>query len=211
MNMEGASAVTEMAEKKLVKWLFTFDAIRFGLWRHLGLPMPASVAFELLDPPADPGIPRPEIDALVYDSRHPERAVAFQCKRVTVRPEVFIWSQPGKMNKLKEGARQSNDTWRVGFHRSVLLVCIVVDGRERAGNFLDRGLSPALAKTIYSRTAALNLRPEVAMAAVEIVQPVDQPIQDAGGICIKLIRPGLQQQQLESLTEWTRRQGGPTY
>jgi hypothetical protein len=203
--MSPVTPVTDIHESPISRWLFTDCPVRYSYWRQLNLPIPARIGFEL-QPPVVIDVCAPgDVDVLVSNPEFPERAVAFECKRIKVKPETFETIQPGKMQDLKKGVRQANGLLELGFHQSYLFVCVQIDGRERHEyNFAGRGLSGPLVKAIYDSLKGLELLPSVGLLAAEVMQPVEKPIEDAGGVGIKVVRLASQQTQPNAVTEWVR-------
>jgi hypothetical protein len=173
----------------------------------LNLPFPPRGGFQLKSPelPGDVGGPG-DVDVLISNPERPEHAVAFECKRIKVKPETFDTLQPGKMQDLKKGVRQANGLLRLGFHQSYLFVCVQVDGRQQHEyNFFGRGLSGPLVKKIYGFLNTLELLPGVGLVVAEPTQPVEKHIEDAGSVPIKRVRLASPQIQSAVVTDWVRR------
>jgi hypothetical protein len=211
LNQRRSSTVTDIVEGPLTRWLFSQSSARHTLWRELDLPIPARIAFELKPPEIHGKSTVPgNIDVLVCHPAKPDRAVVFESKRVKVKPQTFETLLPGKLRELeKKGTRQATGLHEKQFHRNWLLVCVAIDGRERHGKFFSRGLSGPLVKTIYDYVNNLVLRPGVGVVVVEICQPVDDPIEDAGSMVIKVVREPTPQTQPDHVTQWVRSQIGP--
>lgn len=182
-----SSSVTEITEDVLCRWLFLEPAAR-PLLEELRVLPGSRVWFSVpttsvLSEARGPG----DIDVLIGNPQYPESALAIEVKRVKVESATFHTGTPGKLQGLKHGVQQANLLAKVGFHRTFLLVAVVIDGRERVElNFASRGLTSELAKAIgeFPRRAALAAH--VGLAFVEITQPVDRPITDAGGIGVRV-------------------------
>jgi hypothetical protein len=181
VGADSQRAVTALEESELAALLLGAPEPwrRWPVLYWLGLSPGARAWFRLGPPFVDPeGIPG-DLDALLCDPATPERAVAFECKRVKVKPETFATGQPNKLQELAHGAAQANGLLRQGYHRVYLLVGVAVDGSERGGSWLDRGLTTPLLQTIYGALPPVDLDARVGVLVSEMVQTVADPVHQA--------------------------------
>jgi len=109
--------------------------------------------------------------------------VAIELKRVKIVSETFYTEQPGKLGDLKHGVQQANLLRALGFYRTILMVAIVTDGRDRVGlNFASRGPTSTLASIIDQFPDNDRLVSGIGVTFVEITQPIDKEINLAGAI-----------------------------
>ncbi len=189
-------AATEITEHELVTWLFSDPLPQSMLAPGLGLP-PGGEAILRAKVPGFLG----DVDVLGVLPLVPSEATAVECKRVKVQSATFHTDLPGKLHDLQKGVRQANALHELGFHRAWLLVLIVADGRERTDfNFIGRGLTPELVRTIDDFPERDRLHSGVGLAFVEITQPVDKDVRLAGGVGFRLKRAPVAQEQPDSLT-----------
>lgn len=193
-NMESLS-VTDIPEAELCRWLFSDPTVSAPLYRDLELAPSSLAAFSVPTTCIMPNAEGPgDIDVLVSASPHHEIAVAIEVKRVKIDADTFHTGMPGKLQDLRRGVQQANLLGRLQFSRAMLLVVVVTDGRERRGlNFAFRGPEvPMLRKAIDEFPDRKRLAPNVGLAFIELTQPVDKAIADAGSIGIRVdLRPKL--------------------
>lgn len=179
-----AISVTEIEEKALARWLFTSPFVPSTVLEELGFGRPCQVALEvqtaaLFGETRLPG----DIDVLVNHTAPSDKATAIEFKRVKVPTRAFFTGLPNKIRDLKRGVRQANALHDLGFARAFLLVAIVTDGRDRTHvGWPFRGPTEELLNTIRQFPGIDRLHPEVGLGFLEITQPVDKPIENAGGI-----------------------------
>lgn len=197
-----AVPVTHINESNLARWLFSHPIAYTEIGAVLGLADPLCIGFEI--PPQDivPKAPGPgDIDVLLCPSASPDRAVAIELKRVKIRGDTFHTQLPGKLRELKHGVQQANLLHALGLHRTILMIAIVTDGRERVGlNFASRGPTSPLIDPIDHFSGSDRLVPEIGLVFVEITQPVDKEISEAGAIVARVARDGERRDQSPALT-----------
>lgn len=184
-------SVTDIPEAELCRWLFSDPTVSTPLCRELEIAPSSLVAFSVPTTCIMPNAEGPgDIDVLLSTSPHHELALAIEVKRVKVDAASFHTGMPGKLQDLRRGVRQANLLGMLQVSRAMLLVVVVTDGRERHGlNFAFRGPEvPELRKAIDEFPSREKLTPNVGLAFVELTQPVDKAIADAGGIGIRMGR-----------------------
>ena len=197
----GSASVTGIAEDALCRWFFLDLAAR-PLLEELRVSSGSRVLFSSPTTSAFPDARGPgDIDVLIADPQYPEASLAIEVKRVKIQAATFHTGMPGKLQDLQRGVQQANLLADLGFHRTFLVVAVVVDGREREQlNFASRGPTFDLVEAIDNFPGRARLAPHVGLAFVEIVQPVDKPITDAGGIGVRVVRHSTAVQQPLSVT-----------
>lgn len=182
-------AVTDVSESDLCRWLFGQSPVRSHLASELGFVPDSFTMFQVPTNKLCPHARGPgDIDVLISSSNVPEHTLAIQVKRVKLVPESFHTQLPGKLQDLTHGVQQANLQAELGFHRTFFLVAIVTDGRERIDlNFASRGPTFNLARIIDEFPGLKQLAPSVGLVFIEITQPVDKDITDAGSVGIRVI------------------------
>jgi hypothetical protein len=172
------------------------------LWSNLDLPRPAEVRFSVGEPlTASPRQKPGDIDVLVCATHLPDQAVAFECKRVKIKPETFDTMQVGKLPGLTESVHQVRGLIEIGFSRCFLLVFIAVDGRERVQfNFAGRGPTAPLIRCIDDAIHASKIHEEAGVVVIELVQPTTEDFENAGGVGIRVLRSPCYRTQPPDLT-----------
>jgi hypothetical protein len=197
---------TIIEEKQLIRWLFTECALTASVFEQLNLSRGARVAFDVAEPIINSHLGFPgDIDVLVYQYLKPEMTTAIECKRVKIKASTFETLKPNKLSALERGVEQTNGLVRIGFHVCWLLAIIVTNGRERIDfNFASRGPTPELVKIINAFPGREKLLGEVGLAFFELTQPLDKPIEAAGGIGFRIVRNPIPRIQDEKLTSRIR-------
>ena len=187
-NMKSRS-VTDIPEAELCRWLFSDPTVSAALRRDLELAPSSLLAFSVPTTRIVPNAEGPgDIDILLSTSPHHKNALAIEVKRVKIDADTFHTGMPGKLQDLARGVQQAGLLGRLQFSRAMLLVVVLTDGRERHGlNFAFRGPEvPMLRKAIDEFPDRKRLAPNVGLAFVELTQPVDKVIADAGSIGIRV-------------------------
>jgi hypothetical protein len=176
-------SVTDIHEAELCRWLFSDPTVSAPLCRELELAPPSLAAFSVPTARIVPNAEGPgDIDVLVSTSPHHKNALAIEVKRVKIDADTFHTGMPGKLQDLRRGVQQASLLGRLQFSRAMLLVVVVTDGRERHRlNFAFRGPEvPMLRKAIEEFPDRKRLAANVGLAFIELTQPVDKAIADAG-------------------------------
>jgi len=137
-----------------------------------------------------------DIDLLLVAPERPHAAVAFETKRVKVRPGSQGPQTITKLSDFGKGIPQANGLLDVGFSRTYLTMLAVVDGRDATeSNFVFRGLDPEGVRHVLETPDWDTLREEVGVLYVELVQPVDRSVDEAGTIRLAHLRAAQSREQ----------------
>lgn len=193
--------ITTWDEPAVAEWLFLDPAPAWTLGQWLHLPSPRLTRFRMPTRPfprahLGPG----DIDVLAVHPTRPDRAVAFECKRITVRPEVFDteFPPPSKLPDFTGGYEQANRLRRMGFHRVFLLGIVEIDCTERAHL---GGLTGPLVRVLELACPLDQLRRGVGLAFVELAQfDKDRGIEWLGGVGVKVVKNAWTFRQPKALT-----------
>lgn len=200
-----ARPAPEIEEAALVRWLFLESPGRRVLFPQLGIEPWTYSVLQVREPVLEAGSYPGDVDVLVSSVTSAEQSLAIECKRVRVDPVDFYTGQPGKLQDLRKGVAQANGLHAIGFSRAFLAIIVVNDGRERAAfNFIGRGLTSDLVRTIDQFPGRGDLDPAVGLTIIELTQPVDKPIQNAGGGGVRVLRAAKPQAQPAALTSRIR-------
>jgi hypothetical protein len=78
----------------------------------------------------------------------------------------------------------------------------VVDGKAKVGyNFLHRGLTDEKFNEILEFPEWEKLDSRIGVIYIEVVQPIEKPFQEAGMVCVGIVRPPTVRQQKYYLSE----------
>lgn len=197
------STITAVNELDLSRWVFKSGIIAPRLWSELKLPSPSQIHFAVSDPIIDNRQEKPgDIDVLVCALNQPNLAVAFECKRLRIKPETFQTLQIGGLPGLDESIHQVRGLRRIGFSRCFLLVFMAVDGHEQVNfSFLDASPTPSLIQAFDRALDKLPIDPEIGMVCIELVQPTVKDFCLTGGSGVRVLRPAGFQSQPATLTK----------
>lgn len=197
-----SQSVTAASEAKAVEFLFNESSFCELLGDALGIShwQPRfRIPRDSLGLSTGPG----DIDALLVPEGNFRRAIAFECKRVKVQSDAFVdhGGVPNKLGNLPKALVQASKLVEAGFRQVFLMVVVQVDARRHpAQNWLTRGLRPDHVKTIRNAVDLTILHKYAGAIIVELTQPADKPIEDAGGIGVDMIRDASPQDQPRALT-----------
>lgn len=197
------SAVTELTELELSRWAFDGPVVAPLLWKALDLPRPASTRFCVREPLLSNRKQKPgDIDALVCTPHQPDQAVAFECKRVKIKPTAFDTLKVGKLAGLNDSVHQVRGLLEIGLSRCYLLIFVAADGRERNEfNFAGRGPTGALIRFIDDAVRRVAIPQQVGVVSIELTQPTNRNFESAGGAGIRVLRAACAQPQPPELTK----------
>jgi hypothetical protein len=192
---------TDLKEPELVKWLMADFGVRALILEALSLSAAAESYTEVRSPfIADPNRKPGDIDLLACEVSRPDQAVVVECKRVKVRAAGGS-ERINRLEALSGADAQARELYRLGFSRTYLCVIAVVDGRGNDDqNFLFRGTSDTNYKRIIEFAWGVTLPEEVGLLYVEIVQPVQRAIAEAGMVCAAVPKAAKPRVQPEHLT-----------
>jgi hypothetical protein len=140
--------------------------------QHLGLPDRGRHFFSVTRPVIPPRCSKPgDVDWLCVDPEQPHPAMAAECKRVKVVALRDGSDHVNKIVSLGDGTK-ANSLASLGFHRTFLVVLIVVDERARTEhNVVSRGMAETTFHRIYDFPQRDSLNAEVGVVYIEVVQP----------------------------------------
>jgi hypothetical protein len=197
----------DWTEEELLGWLLTTWQFRIMLFEELGMSEQTSDRLSVTKPFLDNPNKKPgDIDLLLADPSHPEAAVVLETKRVKIRPGSNGPQTITKLASFEKGIRQANALLDCGFSRTYLTMIAVVDGRQaRGANFLFRGLQSEAAHTVLETPNWGELREGVGILYVEVVQPVERSVREAGMISLAHLHAAQPREQSGELTDRVHR------
>lgn len=160
-------------EEEIIKLILQSDAKRL-LMRELGIWRNPFIDYSVREPVVENPQQKPgDIDLLICDNHRPERAIAFQCKAVSVVAHSQDEDDVNKLPDIRKGVLQANKQREVfGFYKNYLMVVIKGYGKNRQrNNVLFRGPTEETFKQIYEFPQRESLHPDVGIVFMRIVQP----------------------------------------
>jgi hypothetical protein len=202
-------SLAEIHENKLVDrivtdilWgreFFVFDGMPSGM-----------VSRQCVSLTSAPGNPKGDIDVLFCAPDLPQRAVAYQIKRVKFGVNQLRNGTPSKLQEFKKLAQQTNLISRMGFWQVYAHFIVVADAREQnaeaqsTGNLTFQGLSSKLRSLLYSAvSSAIPLfDSRIGIGVMEFIQTMDSEPLTVGTHGLHLRRCSEGASQSEALTKW---------
>jgi hypothetical protein len=196
------ASIAEIAEDKLVERLFADPIWGNEFFDIAGMPKGMLHRQRVLLDKA-PGNFKGDIDVLRCAPDHPEKAVAYQLKRIKFGINQVRNGMPTKLREYNKVAQQANLLARMGFWQVYAYVVVVVDTREQnAGRNVYNGLSSKLKSVVYSAVSTQPLHERVGLAILDFTQPMDYSPFTVGTHGLHLIRLSTATTQSEDLTRW---------
>jgi hypothetical protein len=178
--VSGATPVTDLDERSLVRWLMLFAPVRSIIFEELGRSPTAFFRPEVVEPFYCPG--EGEIDLIACERLAPHQALVIEAKRVKVEIVNAERDEVHKIKDIARGVQQANTVYdRFGFFQHYLAVITAVDASDQDDtNIPCRGLRSDTAdlyeegKT-FTRIVDFpkrdNLKPGIGIIFMEVVQP----------------------------------------
>jgi len=143
-----------------------------------------------------------DIDLLLVDTDNPDKAIAFECKRVKA---VSLENQTAKVNntgKIKHGVLQVNKYQKLGFHQTYLMIILLDDGRNyKTPNTLFRSSANIdELKQLYDLPFNEPLNNDTGVIFIIVNQPTGKDINLTGAIGFCLDKFAELHEQKKSLT-----------
>lgn len=150
---------------------------------------------------------RGDIDILLCNTAQPQKAVAYEVKRIKFGIPQVRKGKPSKLQKLEKAVRQANLLAHIGFWKVFLYIITVVDSREQnLGQTSYAGLSNELQQKLDSAVTVRGLYERVGLFTINFTQAMDNPpftIDTSSG---HIRRQATAVPQSDELTEWVARQ-----
>jgi hypothetical protein len=195
-------SIADIAEDKLVERLFADRLWGTEFFELAGMPR-GMLGKQRVPLDSAPGKFKGDIDVLRCAPDHPDRAVAYQLKRIKFGMGQIRNGAPTKLREYSKVAQQANLVARMGFWQVYAYVVVVVDAREQnAGKNTYKGLSSKLKSLVYSAVTTQPLDERVGLALLDFTQPMDYSPFTVGTHGLHLIRPSKPATQSEELTRW---------
>ena len=197
-DVDSATAATEA---DLVRWLIEEPRRRAALFDELSL-SPTAVSYAEVRSPfiTNPNKKPGDIDLLLCEARSPDQAIVVECKRVKIRA-VDGTERINRLDALGGADAQARALFRLGFCRTYLGVVAITDGRANdVQNFMFRGTSDATYCRIIEFAGTLTLPEDVGIVYIEIVQPVQRAISEAGVLSVAVAREAKRRVQPADVT-----------
>lgn len=204
---ESDEKVTDQSERQIVNWLVGTQQPRDLLLGELRLPANTYIQTAIIEPLVEKNRRQPpgDIDLLfVPDARC---AIAIQVKRFRVIAETTHKDRtPGRqLGNITNLVKQANGSREIGFSTNYALVLVECYGPARSDyNFISRGSSPGVFRSIYHMTKEQPIHCDVGLVFVEITQPTRASVDRAATVCVRVDKPAIPVEQSPEITARVR-------
>ena len=146
-----------------------------------------------------------DVDVLVVDPSLPEKASAFQVKRIKVEDSAFDTELPNGIGNIGKLHQQSELLIDLGFWRVFSVVIVVVDGRMRNTDESEYvSLTPGLERKIQDSITTSGLNSELGLIRMDYVQSFPGPLLNSGVGGVALLRNANVRKQSPKVTDWVQ-------
>lgn len=204
---EDQASVTSMSEDQAIRWLLQSRPIRElfaeeffhgsnGMQAFFGLGEPFTVTNK------KPG----DIDLLLVDPSGPNRAIAFECKRVKVTSLDATFSKVNNAEGIRKGVIQANAYQSLGFHQTYLMVILLDDSRRLSSypNTMLRRSGSNNVEEVYD--IAYNEKPhdDVGIVYLKVTQPTGKHYDQMCGVGLCVDKQAGRLEQTPEMTNKVR-------
>jgi hypothetical protein len=195
-------SIANMPEDELVERLLSDPLWSSDFFQFAGMPEKmVNRQRVLLD--TIPGNYEGDIDILRCNPDHPERAVAYQVKRIKFGLSQVRHGVPSKLNEFRKVARQANLLARIGFWQVYVYVLVVADTREQNFGKVTYAGIPAKLKSLVDSAISLDLLDrKVGLGILDFTQPMDYGPLTVGTHGLHVQRFAIPSVQSQELTDW---------
>jgi hypothetical protein len=202
-------SLAEIPEEKLVDRIVTDMLWSREFFQLHGMPS-GMVSRQCVSLETAPGNPKGDIDVLSCAPNLPEKAVAFQIKRIKLGINQLRNGTPGKLEEFKRFGQQANLLARMGFWQVYAYAIVVVDAREqnaeeeKAGRLTFNGWSSEMRSKVYSAvsSAIQFFESRVGFGLMEFTQTMDSAPFTVGSHGLDIRRFTQPAAQPDVLTKW---------
>jgi hypothetical protein len=195
-------SIAEIPEDQLVARLLSDPLWGTEFFHLAGMPQDMATRQTVLLDTA-PGAYKGDIDVLRCDPNQPERAVAYQFKRIKFGISHVRKGIPSKLQEFKKVAQQANLLTKIGFWQVYVYVVVVADTREQnLGKVTYAGLSTKLKSLVETEVSLEPLNENVGLVMLDFTQPMDHKPFSVGTHGLAIRRHARSSVQSKELTDW---------
>ena len=199
---ENADSVTSMTEDQAIKWLF--NSFSFGQTFIEGFFDNSYIVhsfFGKKDPFVIHGKKPGDIDILLVDKERPDKAIAFECKRLKVTSVNSPLPKVNNTNGIKHGVKQANGLQSLGFYKSFLLIILLDDSRHfEYPNIMMRNSKWQEVEEIYDIPWNEPINQDIGIVFIKVTQPTGKHFNEMAGIGYCIDKEANEQEQTSSMT-----------
>jgi hypothetical protein len=207
--VSGATPVTALDERSLMRWLMLFSPVRSIIFEELGRSAASFFRPELVEPFYCSG--EGEMDLLVCERMAPHEALVVEAKRVKVEIVNTERDEVHKIMDIAKGVHQANTLYeRFAFFQHYLAVITAVGASDQDDtNVPCRGLRSHTTDLYEERKTFTrivdfpkrdNLKREIGIVFMEVVQPSRIAFDRRATFRICVQRPAKAREQAASVT-----------
>lgn len=199
---EDNDSVTCMTEDEAIKWLFNYFS--FGqtfMESFFDSACTVHSFFGKKEPFVILGKKPGDIDILFVDKERPDRAIAFECKRLKVTSAESYLPKVNNSSGIKHGVKQANGLQSLGFYKSYLMIILLDDSRYfDYPNTMMRNSKWHEVEEVYDMPWNEPLNQDVGIVFVKVTQPTGKHFNEMAGIGFCIDKEANAQQQTASMT-----------
>lgn len=201
-NDADSDSVTSMTEDQAIKWLF--NSFSFGqtfIESFFNSPTSVHTFFGKKEPFVSFGKKPGDIDILLVDKERPDRAIAFECKRLKVTSVETHLPKINNWKGIKHGVKQANGLQSLGFYKSYLMIILLDDSRHfDYPNTMMRNSKWHEVEEVYDMPWNEPLNQDVGIVFVRVTQPTGKHFNEMAGIGFCIDKNANEQEQTISMT-----------
>jgi hypothetical protein len=128
---ESQESVTALIEAETVNWIFRDNSFReFFCADFFKNPQCVRPFFNLTEPFVRKNEKPGDIDLVLVDPDMPEKAIAFECKRIKINTLVDQKTKINGLQNIAQGIPQINKYLNLGFHQTYLMILALDDSKN---------------------------------------------------------------------------------
>jgi hypothetical protein len=205
-------SLAEIHENKLVDRIVTDILWGREFFQFYGMP-PGMTNRQCVPLHSAPGNPKGDIDVLFCTPDLPQRAVAYQIKRVKCGIHQLRNGTLGKLREFKKLSQQANLLAQMGFWQVYAYAIVVVDAREQnareqsAEKVTFQGLSSEMRSKVESAVSSATqlFDARVGFGVMDFIQTMDSAPFTVGTHGLHVRRFSEPTEQSKELTDWVAR------
>lgn len=203
---ENRESVTLLTEDQAIKWLFnTYSFGKLfaeGFFNDEGC---IQAFFGKKEPFVFAGRKPGDIDILLIDNERPEKAIAFECKRLKVTSVDSPLPKINNVQGIRQGVKQANGLQSLGFYKSYLMIILLDDSRHfKYPNTMMRNSKWEDVELVYDIPWNEPLNQDVGIVFVKVTQPTGKHYNEMFGIGYCIDKEAIEQEQTIPMTNKIR-------
>lgn len=199
---ESSESVTSMSEDQAIRWLFnSFSFGKIFIESFYGNPDGIQIHFGEKEPFIVTGRKPGDIDIMLVDKNAPDRAIAFECKRLKITSIDTPMPKVNNIQGIKHGVKQANGLQSLGFYKSYLVMILLDDSRHFAyPNTMLRNSQWQDVEEVYDIPWNEPIHQDVGIVFIKVTQPTGKHFNEMAGIGLCIDKEAQEQEQSVAMT-----------